>query len=98
MTVDYPTIPLPRARDMLLADFFVMHCTEQIRLIVKDTGTSKLAGLYVCGSARGILFFSDMASANGRHLRRMWLAPIVEGAVPPTSFISRQKFQLEQTA
>ena len=29
MTMDYPTIPLPRTGDKLLSDFFVTHCKEQ---------------------------------------------------------------------
>ena len=70
MTVNYTTIPLPQTGDKLLADFFVMHCKEQNRLIGKAAVTSKLAGLQRCRNARGLLFFSDMASANGRHVER----------------------------
>ena len=52
---NYPVAP---SQDKLLADFFVMHCKEQSRLIGKAAFTSKLAGLQRCQNARGLLCFS----------------------------------------
>ena len=85
MAVDYPTTPLPQRGNKLLANFFVMHCKEQSRLIGKAAFASKLAGLQQCQNVRGLLLFSNMASANQSHTERKWLAPIAEGAVPPST-------------
>ena len=85
MTVDYPIVPLPRTGDKLLADIFVVRCKEQSSLIGQAAATTKLTGLQRCRNARGLLFLSDMASANGRHIERKWLTPIVEGATPPST-------------
>ena len=82
MTVDYSTIPLSRTGDKLLADIFVVQSEEQSRLFRKAAIASKLAGLQRSRNARGLLFLSDMASANGRHIERKWLTPIAEGTRP----------------
>ena len=82
MTVDYPTIPLPQTGDKLLADIFVVWCKEQSSLIGKAAATTKLTGLQRYRNARGLLFLSDMASDNGRHIEPKWLTPIAEGARP----------------
>ena len=85
MTVDYPIIPLPRTGDKLLADIFVARCKEQSSLIGKSAARTKLTGLQRCRNAKGLLFLSDITSANGRHVERKWLTPIAEGATPPST-------------
>jgi hypothetical protein len=61
--LDYPTIPHPREGDMLIADIIYDSSeTDQVKRI-----------LHRCRIHKGMLFLSDIAAANGRHLDRSFL-------------------------
>ena len=65
ITIDYPTQPLPRESDALLTHIFTTG----------GVSTSTLRSLNRCRNFLGLLFLSDMTSADGRFLESRFLAP-----------------------
>ena len=75
LMVDYPVIPKPRAGDELLSDLFA-------KLGAKE---NDLPALQRCRNARGMLWMSNMTSANGRQTENRWLRPADRGEINPTA-------------
>ncbi len=75
--LDYPTLQLPREKDILLIDFFKQHAGGDIGV---------LTSLQRCRITWNLLFFSDMVSADGRRIEPAFLAPPSSLNPPRSSF------------
>ena len=74
LMVDYPTIPIPREGDSLVAEFIANRCEDP----------ALLPGLQRCRNASGLLFLSDMTAANGRQVERKMMRPPNKTNLPTT--------------